>query len=804
MILGVNSSHDAAFCILDDNGCPLYVLEEERFNRVKHSGFCSTVALDVLLEERLLDPDQVTDIAYSFEMGKETEAGLMRQCETNVQTDFGCDTLQEASKYFHQPEQNFSLIKGLGLTTSFDSVIERLRLLFPKAAESSYMHHLCHAASAYYPSPFRTAAVLIVDGSGRLETTTIWAASEAGLELVERTDLPHSLGILYWLFSSYLGLEEGQTMGLASHGTPKYADLIRSDILEIGPRGRLRFRAPIVSWFDMDSEYALAVLADVLGAPPRSSQSEPLSQFHADVAASIQCVTEGAMLHLAAVAKSLTGEESLCLAGGVIQNCVANGRVLQSGIFKDVWIQPMANDAGTSLGAALCLYYSGRSQHTERWRMTTAQLGLGYDSAFVRRCLVQVGMPHAETSEPASLAAQWIADGRSVGWFQQRAEVGPRALGGRSILADPRGSFTPFWLNDIKQRHPWRPFAPSVLVESAREISSLDVSSPYMIVSLPVRETARSTVPAVCHIDGSARLQTVSQSAAPHFYQLIGAFHRLTGTPLVLNTSFNLRGEPMVQHPIDAIRDFAISGLQALVIENIAVESKIVLPDRIRSALSSCSFVSLYYRQLGTHGPVRLISHPGLTGSEQMRLDRSLAILEWLGITCRACSGEELAHALKHDSSFTLLCPSPHRDAAVLATCSVEVLQRLSVVSLDSHMYPARGLAIELVSVVAENCKELRTRSAGKAAVVWSTTGSAEEICACLSLAEVDVSGLIGEVSSPESQRHPHSRKLSSSQLEQASGSIFLIVSSDIMDTQKAYLRRCGFHSGAGYIVWDT
>lgn len=803
MILGINTSHDAAFCILDDNGRPLYVLEEERFNRVKHSGFCSTVSLDVLLEEGFLDPDRVTDLAYSFEMGEDAEARLLRQCEANVQAAFGSDTLDKARKYFHQPERNFSLINGLGLTTSFEGVLKRLRSLFPRASESSYMHHLCHAASAYYPSPFRSAAVLIVDGSGRLETTTIWAASESGLELAERTDLPHSLGILYWLFSSYVGLEEGQTMGLAPYGTPKYADLIRDDILEIGPRGRLRFKAPIVFWFDMDSEYALSVITEVLGAPPRSP-AEPLSQFHADVAASIQCVTEGALVHLAAVAREITGEESLCLAGGVIQNCVANGRVLQSALFKDVWIQPMANDAGTSLGAALCRYHLGRSPISERWQMTTAQLGLGYDSAFVRRCLIQVNIPYAEVSQPASSAAQWIAEGRSVGWFQQRAEVGPRALGGRSILADPRGSFTPFWLNDIKLRHPWRPFAPSVVVESATEFFILDVSSPYMIVSLPVRDEARSTVPAVCHIDGSARPQTVSQSAAPHFHQLIGAFQRLTGTPLVLNTSFNLRGEPIVQHPIDAIRDFAISSLQSLVIENIAVESKNVLPDRIRSALSACNFVSLYFQLLESQTPVRLINHPRLTGSERIRVDRCLAILGWLGIPCRVCSAEELAHALKRDSNFTLLCPSPHRDAGILASYSAEVLQRLSVVFLDSHMYPARGSAFELVTTVAANCKSLRNKAAGKRVVVWSTSGWEEEICACLISADVDVSGVIGKISSPESQIHPHSRNMSLMELEAAASTIFLVVSNDIMDTQKAYLRRCGFHSGVGYVVWET
>lgn len=806
MILGVNTSHDAAFCLLDDNGSPVYVLEEERFNRVKHSGFCSTVSLEALIEEGLLDPNRVTDIVYSFEMQKETEDNLMRECEHNVETAFGKEALEKARTYFHQPELAFSLTKGLGLTTTFDSVLEKLRRLFPHATESSYMHHLCHAASAFYPSPFRTAAVLIVDGSGRLETTTIWRASEGALELVERTDLPHSLGILYWLFSSYLGLEEGQTMGLASYGNPIYADLIRNEVLEIGTGAQLRFKAPIVSWFDMDSEYALSILADVLGACQRVSGSEPLTPFHADVAASIQSVTEEAMLHLAGVAKQTTGEDALCLAGGVIQNCVANGKLLQSGLFKEIWIQPMANDAGTSLGAALCHYYHNeRSQHHGRWRMTTAQLGLGYDSAFVRRCLIQVGMPHQETSEPPSTAALWIAEGRSVGWFQQRAEVGPRALGGRSIVADPRGSFTPFWLNDIKQRHPWRPFAPSVLEESAAEFSSLDISSPYMIISLPVREAMRSNAPAVCHIDGSARFQTVSLSSTPRFHQLITAFKRLTGTPLVLNTSFNLRGEPIVEHPIDALRDFAISGLQGLVMENLAIESKPLLPEHMRCALSSCRFVSLYYRLLVNQSDIRLLDHEGATRTERERFEKCLAVLGWLGIACTPCSGQELSNALAVESTITLICPSPHRDAAVLETISADRLPRLSIVSLDAHMYPAPCSAIELVNAVATNCEELRDRAAGKATVIWSSAGFEREILACLARADVDVSGAIGQAGSPDSPKgHPQCRKLSTRQLEQESDSIFLIVSFDIMDAQKAFLRRCGFHSRNNYLVWDT
>jgi carbamoyltransferase len=645
MILGVNTSHDACFCILDDAGRPLYVLEEERFNRIKHSRFTTTISLEILLQNGLLDAEAVTDIVYSFEMDSQAEQELTKKCCDNVERDFGPSVLREVEKYFRVPQHRYSPTHGLGITTSFEQVVANLRIMFPRAAETSYMHHLCHAASAFYPSPFESAAVMVVDGSGRLETTTIWHGGKAGLERLKQIELPHSLGILYWLFSNFIGLDEGQTMGLAAYGQPVFRDFIYDRILSVDSNGDFSFKVPLVFWFDMDPEYAIEILQTLFGVKARFSQEEPLTQFHANIAASIQLVTEEVVLKLTSQARFLTGEKNLCLAGGVIQNCVANGRLVEEKIFENVWIQPMANDSGTALGAALQHYFQVNTSNVDkRWRMRTAQLGLGYESEQIKECLDRLNVTCEKSDSPAREAAEWISQGNIVGWMQGKPEVGPRALGGRSILADPRQRFNHFALNEIKDRQPWRPFAPSILGEYKDEYLSSATDSPYMILSFPLDKDACSRVPAICHVDGSARLQTVSLEDSAIYRELIERFHQFTGIPLILNTSFNRRAEPIVQHPLDAVRDFILTGLNRLMIDDWSVAEKPVVSALLLEALTHTRFLYLYEHYLRQCSTIRIIVHKDFTENQRRRRLHLEAILHWLKIDYKVVAASELSN----------------------------------------------------------------------------------------------------------------------------------------------------------------
>lgn len=456
-------------------------------------------------------------------------------------------------------------------------------------------HHESHAASAFYPSPYETAAVLCLDGVGEWATTSAWLGQGSELTPLWQIDFPHSLGLLYSAFTYYLGFKvnsgEYKLMGLAPYGKPVHTQLIWDHLIDVKADGSFRLN---LDYFDYCAGLRMTnqKFSDLFGGAPRDPESIP-TQRDMDLAASIQVVTEEIIIKLARQLKKDTGADYLCLAGGVALNCVANGRLLREGIFKDIWIQPAAGDAGGALGAAYAAYHTYRKQPRVYVpgvdQMQGSLLGPRYEQADIVAKLDQLGA-HYTVVEPSRLSdtvADLLANEKVVGWFQNRMEFGPRALGARSIIADPRSSAMQSQLNlKIKFRESFRPFAPAVKEEAAARYFHLDRPSPYMLLVAQVHEDiqtqpdeslhglaqlhqVRSSIPAVTHVDYSARVQTVSEQSNPEFFQLLSAFERRTGCSVLVNTSFNVRGEPIVCTPEDAFRCFMGTDMDCLVLGNV-------------------------------------------------------------------------------------------------------------------------------------------------------------------------------------------------------------------------------------------
>ncbi|MCU1276581.1 MAG: Carbamoyltransferase, partial [bacterium] len=456
-------------------------------------------------------------------------------------------------------------------------------------------HHESHAASAFYPSPFDEAAILTIDGVGEWTTTSLGVGRGNRLELKEEIQFPHSLGLLYSAFTYYTGFKvnsgEYKVMGLAPYGEPKYADVIYDKLIDLRDDGSFRLD---LDYFDYCAGLTMTNqrFDKLFGAPPRAPES-PLSQREMDLAASVQVVCEEAMLRLARHAHATTGMKNLCLAGGVALNCVANGRILRDGPFERVWVQPAAGDAGGAVGAALLVWHDAMDKPRDaggRDAMSAAYLGPEFSDDEIEAFLQAEGAPyHPFAPDPrdrAAATAGMLADGGVVGWFQGRMEFGPRALGARSILGDARSTSMQSTMNlKIKFRESFRPFAPSVLRERVADYFELDADSPYMLLTAPVRPSLRhaesdadrvkwgidrlnvprSTIPAVTHVDYSARVQTVTRDNGA-YYDLLRAFDEQTGCAVVVNTSFNVRGEPIVCTPADAYKCFMRTEMDHLVL----------------------------------------------------------------------------------------------------------------------------------------------------------------------------------------------------------------------------------------------
>ncbi len=457
-------------------------------------------------------------------------------------------------------------------------------------------HHQSHAAAAFYPSPFEEAVVLCMDGVGEWATTSTWIGKGNQIKPIWEISFPHSLGLLYSAFTYYCGFKvnsgEYKLMGLAPYGEPKYVQEIKKYLIDIKDDGTFRLD---ISYFKYHRGFRMTSkkFHKLFGAPPRESEKE-LTQFHMDLAASIQVVTEEVVLKIARSLKQETGLKNLCLAGGVALNCVANGKLLAEKIFDDLWIQPASGDAGSSLGGALIAwheYFKKPRKVNEDDSMKGTYLGCNFSNKKIISYLNKINAPfkELEDEELFDKLAQIIDEGKVVGWFNGPMEFGPRALGGRSIIGDPRNQEMQSLMNlKIKYRESFRPFAPSVLEEDVANQFEMNKKSPYMLLVAPVKKELRkekteeqqqlfgikklniprSSLPAITHVDYSARIQTVSEKTNPRYYKLINAFKKRTGCPTIINTSFNVRGEPIVCTPQDAYRCFMRTEMDVLVLQN--------------------------------------------------------------------------------------------------------------------------------------------------------------------------------------------------------------------------------------------
>jgi carbamoyltransferase len=577
IVVGVSAFyHDSAIALVRD-GEIIAAAQEERFTRVKHDPGFPVNALRYCLEAAGVTAKEIDHVAFYDKPFLKFE----RLLETY---------LAFAPRGF----ASFRLALPVWLREKLflkDLLSTKLKALSPEVAWSEKLlfgeHHLSHAASAFYPSPFDRAAVLTLDGVGE------WATSS----LAVGNGHTHSLGLLYSAFTYYTGFKvnsgEYKLMGLAPYGEPKYAGLIRDHLIDIKEDGSFRLD---LDYFNYCTGLTMTNgrFADLFAGAPRKPD-ELLTQKHMDLAASIQLVTEEVLLKLARSAARQTGEKNLCLAGGVALNCVANGKLLRDGSFENIWIQPAAGDAGGALGAALAAYHGfldkPRQVSNRRDQMQGSYLGPSFEQSDVEARLTNAGAVFETVSDEELVArcAKDLADGRALGWFQGRMEFGPRALGARSILGDPRSPTMQSVLNlKVKYRESFRPFAPSVLREDVADWFDIDTDSPYMLMVADVKadrriamtqeqlalfgieklNVPRSEIPAVTHIDYSARIQTVHVETNLRYHQLISEFKRLTGCPVLVNTSFNVRGEPIVGLPEDAFRCFMGSEIEVLSVGN--------------------------------------------------------------------------------------------------------------------------------------------------------------------------------------------------------------------------------------------
>ncbi|MCA9551734.1 MAG: carbamoyltransferase [Myxococcales bacterium] len=592
-ILGVSAFyHDSAAALVRD-GDIIAAAQEERFTRKKHDADFPTHAMEYCLREDGIKLDDVDYVVFydkpflKFERLLETYLAFAPKGFTSFRMAIPV-WLKE--KLFQK-----SLLKKKLKTERPDFDWES-KLLFGE-------HHQSHAASAFFPSPYDEALVLTMDGVGEWATTSAAIGRGNTMEMVREIHFPHSIGLLYSAFTYYTGFKvnsgEYKVMGLAPYGRPVYVDKIFEHLVDLKEDGSFRLNQ---DYFDYCTGLTMTneKFDQLFEAPVRIPEDKPggrmLTQREMDLAASVQRATEIIVEKLARSLRKETGQKYLCLAGGVALNCVSNGKLLREGIFDDIWVQPAAGDAGGALGAALAAYhiYKGGERKPlgkARDRMKGSYLGPVFDQAEIERQLTEAGAKFEVLTEDGMLqaTAQALADEKAVGWFQGRMEFGPRALGGRSILGDPRSPAMQSTLNlKVKYRESFRPFAPSVLAENVGDYFEHDRESPYMLMVAPVKpehrielteeqkklfgiellKVPRSSLPAITHVDYSARIQTIHEDTNPLYYRMISKFKELTGCPVVVNTSFNVRGEPIVGNPRDAFRCFMGTEIEVLVVGN--------------------------------------------------------------------------------------------------------------------------------------------------------------------------------------------------------------------------------------------
>ena len=586
-ILGISAFyHDSAATLIKD-GKIIAAAQEERFSRKKHDARYPGHAIDYVLKEGKCKLSEINHIVFfekpflKFERLLETYLAFAPSGfrsfsmsmpiwlrEKLFQKNFIFDQLKKHDK-------NFKDIKKINFCE----------------------HHYSHAASAFYPSPFKEAVVLTLDGVGEWATTTVAVGKNNELKIIKEIHFPHSIGLLYSAFTYYLGFKvnsgEYKVMGLAPYGEPKYKDLILNELIDLKNDGSFRLN---IKYFDYTTGLKMTnnKFSNLFGQPARNPQKNLLTQFHMDIAASIQHAIEEIVLKLTYHVAEEYNLKNLCLAGGVALNCVANGKILKSKFFNDIWIQPAAGDAGGSLGAALAFWHKElkkKRNPSSKDMMMGSYLGPKYNHDQIEKDFKELNCNYKKLAENDLIetVAKELSNEKTIGWFQGRMEFGPRALGGRSILADPRSEKMQKELNlKIKFRESFRPFAPSVLREDVFEWFELNYDSPYMLLvadvkkqlQIPISEEnkklfgidklniKRSSIPAVTHVDYSARIQTVHSDTNPKYYALLKKFKEITGCPVLVNTSFNVRGEPIVCNVQDAFKCFMGTNLDILVCEN--------------------------------------------------------------------------------------------------------------------------------------------------------------------------------------------------------------------------------------------
>jgi carbamoyltransferase len=586
-ILGISAFyHDSAACLIKD-GEILAAAQEERFTRKKHDADFPKRAVEYCLKHAGISIDEVDFVAF-YDKPLLTFERLL---ETYI--DYAPRGLKSFLKAMPVwLKEKLWTRENIAKALNYDG-----QILFTE-------HHESHAASAFFPSPFESAAVVTMDGVGEWATTSYGYGKGNELHLLNELHFPHSIGLLYSAFTYYLGFKvnsgEYKVMGLAPYGEPRYTERILDELVELNDDGSVRLN---MKYFNFAAGLTMtnAAFEKLFGEPRREPESA-LAQIHLDLARSVQEVTEQAMVKIARHVGRETGEKNLCLAGGVALNCVGNGRILRERIFENIWIQPAAGDAGGALGAALSVWYQYLGNERDASNLPQANrtnyyLGPQFSNDEITEYLDSVGANYQKLSrsELYETVAEHLADEKVVGWFQGRMEFGPRALGGRSILGDARSPKMQTQMNlKIKFRESFRPFAPSVLREKVAEFFELETDSPYMLLVAPVRENLRvamteeeqklfgieklnlrrSAIPAVTHIDYSARIQTVKAEESPAYHGLISAFENLTGCPVVVNTSFNVRGEPIVCTPRDAFNCFMKTEMDFLVMENVVLDKR--------------------------------------------------------------------------------------------------------------------------------------------------------------------------------------------------------------------------------------
>jgi carbamoyltransferase len=583
--LGISAFyHDSAVALVED-GKILFAAQEERYSRIKHDSSFPSLSIKEGLQFTNLNPFQIDQVVFY----EKPILKFDRILETYLSfSPTGFKSFQESLPMWVKEKlfQKMTIINELNLISSKVDWASKLKFSD---------HHLSHAASAFFPSPFERAAIITADGVGEWATTSWGVGNNNDLKLNEIIRFPHSIGLLYSAFTYFCGFRvnsgEYKLMGLAPYGVPKYVNLIKDNLVNINENGSIQLN---LKYFDFCTKLRMTSrnFDKLFGGPKRDPES-PVNQREMDLAASIQSVTEEIVLKIANYVSKKSGEKNLVLAGGVALNCVANGALTRSNIFERIWIQPAAGDAGGALGAALAYQHLhmgvSRLVTGNEDSMQGTYLGNSYTETEIRKQLDECGAVYDIKNEEQVIhqIAQAISDNQAIGWFQGRMEFGPRALGNRSILGNPISRETQKELNlKIKFRESFRPFAPSVLADKKQDWFELAENSPYMllvakvvddklivnqdvqITGIDLLDSERSLIPAVTHVDNSARIQTVSRTVNRKYYDLIARFYEITGTPIVVNTSFNVRGEPIVNSPKDSFRCFMGTNLDVLVIEN--------------------------------------------------------------------------------------------------------------------------------------------------------------------------------------------------------------------------------------------